>query len=130
MKCPITPHLSEAGNYADWNKAVAIWSPFISRPATKQGPPIFLPPQGSACDAVLELSQNAISFETGLNQVLTRLDDLCLKDETLQKYEAFEAFNSFRQSSHVSIYISLVGFQISLKVMAPWYQMIFYHLSY
>ena len=97
------PLLSETENYTNWKKAVAIWSNFTSLPDTKQGAALFLTLQGSARDAALELSQDAISSATGLNQVLRRLDDLYLKDETLQKYEAFEAFDSFRRPSHMSI---------------------------
>ena len=38
-----------------------------------------------------------------MTQVLSPLDDLYLKDETLQKYDAIEAFDSFRQPLHMSI---------------------------
>ena len=49
------------------------------------------------------MSEDAISSATGLTQVLSRLDYLYLKDETLQKYDTFEAFDSFRRPSHMSI---------------------------
>ena len=121
------PLLRKAENYANWKKAVAIWSPFTPLPATKQGAALFLTLQGSASNAVLELSQDAISSsDTGLNQALTCLDDLYLKDETLQKHEAFEAYlNFFQQPLHTSIPEFLHQFNMlsnKLQVMAPRYQ--------
>ena len=120
--------LRKAENYANWKKAVAIWSLFTPLPATKQGAALFLTLQGSASNAVLELSQDAISSETGLNQALTCLEDLYLKDETLQKYEAFEAYlNFFQQPLHMSILEFLHQFNMlsnKLQVMAPRYQVI------
>ena len=77
------PLLSETENYTDWKKAVAIWSNFTSLPDTEQGAALFLILQGSACDATLELPQDAISSVTSLTQVLSCLNDLYLKDETL-----------------------------------------------
>ena len=97
------PLLSETENYTNWKKAIAIRSNFASLPETKQGAALFLTLQGSARDAALELSQDAISSATSLTHVLSRLDDLYFKDETLQKYDAFKAFDSFRWPSHMSI---------------------------
>ena len=106
------PLLSETENYTYWKKAVAICSNFTSLPDTKQDAALFLTLEGSACDTALELSRDAISSATSLTQVLSHLDDLYLKDETLQKYDAFKAFDSFRRPS-LNFFMHLFCSQIS-----------------
>ena len=58
---------------------------------------------GDARDAILELPGETISSETGLDEVLKRLDELYLKDETLQKYELFDQFDNYKRAHSVSI---------------------------
>ena len=94
------PLLSASSNYDSWKQSVTIWSTFTSLPAVKQGAAVFLTPEGSPHDAVLELSGDQISGDNGLPTVLKRSDELYLKDEILQKYEAFDAFDNYRQPSH------------------------------
>ena len=97
------PLLSACSNYNSWKKSVTIWSTFTSISAAKQGAAVFLTLEGSARDAVLELSGDQISGDNGLPNVIKRLDELYFKDETLQKYEAFDAFDNYRRPSHTPI---------------------------
>ena len=97
------PLLSASSNYNSWKKSGTIWSTFTSSPAAKQGAAVFLTLEGSARDAVLELSRDQISGDNGLPNVIKRLDELYLKDETLQKYEAFNAFDNYQRPSHTPI---------------------------
>ena len=95
--------LSASSNYDSWKKSVTIWSTFTSLPAAKQGAAVLLTLEGSARDAVLELSEDQISGDNGLPNVIKRLDELYLKDKTLQKYKAFDAFDNYRWPSHTPI---------------------------
>ena len=59
--------------------------------------------EGSAHDVVLELSGDQTSGDNGLPNVIMCLDELYLKDETLQKYEVFDAFDNYQRPSHTPI---------------------------
>ena len=56
---------------------------------------MFLTLKGSVRDAVLELSGDQISGDNGLPNVIKCMDELYLKDETLQKYEGLDAFDNY-----------------------------------
>ena len=72
-------------------------------PKERQGAAIFLSLEDEAQDAVLELSEGEISSETGVKNITDRLDKFFKKDETLQKYQALEAFETYRRSPSLSI---------------------------
>ena len=54
-------------------------------------------------DAALELDESEILSDTGLVTILKRLDELYLKDETLQKYEVFDEFDNYQRSPDILI---------------------------
>ena len=97
------PLLFASSNYKSWKESVTIWSTFTSLPAAKQGAAVFLTLEGSSHDAVFEFSRDQTSGDNGLPNVIMCLDELYLKDETLQKYEAFNAFDNYRWPSHTPI---------------------------
>lgn len=96
------PPLADSANYDDW-KMVTIWSTFTSLPKEKQGTAILLSLKGTDQEAVLELEQTAINHADGLDNVLARLDNLYLKDVTLQKYKALESFETYQRSPSTPI---------------------------
>ena len=97
------PLLSAAKDYFSWKKSIKIWSEFTSLEPKKQGVAVFLTLDGTARDAALELDESKISSDTGLVTILKRLDELYLKDETLQKYEVFDEFDNYRRSPDTPI---------------------------
>ena len=97
------PPLNNSANYEDWKKMLNVWSTFTSLQKEKQGTAILLSLKGAAQEAVLELSQESITSADGLQNVITRLDDLYLKDSTLQKYKALENFENYRRPANTPI---------------------------
>ena len=67
------PALSKAKNYQDWLKLIQIWRKFSDLPKAKQGPAIVLSLESEALDAVLELEEEAISAENGVDTIIAKL---------------------------------------------------------
>ena len=88
-----------------------VWSQFTSLPKEKKGMAVFLTLKGADQEAVLELDTNEITGENGLENVIARLDKLYLKDETLQKYKAFEKFEIFKRSNETPINDFILKFE-------------------
>ena len=103
MSNKIPPILSKSKFYEDWVKKVNIWSRITSLPKLEQGGAILLTLEGEVEDAVLELSEDEIVSEDGINLVKQRLDKLFKKNETLQKFEALDNFETYRRASDVCI---------------------------
>ena len=61
------PSLSKAKNYQDWLRLIKIWRNFSDLPKAKQGLAIILSLENKALDAVLELSEEVISGENGVD---------------------------------------------------------------
>ena len=98
----ISPALSKYKTYDDWIKALSIWVKFTDL-EKKQGPAVFLSLEGEAQEAVLELDEALITTDDGVKHITKRLDGLFKKDEQLKKYEALEAFESYKRSSSTSM---------------------------
>ena len=54
-------------------------------------------------DAVLELDEQDISKESGVDCIIERLNRLFKKDSTVTKYQALEAFMTFKRPSNMSV---------------------------
>ena len=86
------PVLTKDITYNTWKKELGIWQAFTSIDKKNQAPAIFLTLSGQAREAVSELPIEQLTDDNGVKNLLTALDALYLKDETLLAYEAFETF--------------------------------------
>ena len=59
--------------------------------------------EGEALDAVLEIDDEVVAKENGLDAIIERLNRLFKRDSTITKYQALEAFVTFRRPSSTSI---------------------------
>ena len=99
------PLLAKSATYKDWRKKVEIWARNAkTEDKPRLGGAVLMTLEGSAEEAVLELKSDVICSDVGLTEVLARLDQLYLKDDTLEKFQAFEAFDSYKRQSDVSIH--------------------------
>ena len=105
------PLLSHSKSYEDWLKLFKIWRMYTDLPKTRQGPALVLSLEGEAQDAALELSETEIAKENGADAILHRLDRLFKKDSTITKYQALEAFETFKRPSDMSIQSFLNEFE-------------------
>ena len=99
-----TPPAYKTGDdYDKWVKKIRIWKEFTSIEAKKQGPALFLTLEDEAQDAVLELDNDKIKAVDGVEQIITCLDKLFLKDKTQSAFEALEAFEGYKRPKDLSI---------------------------
>ena len=96
----VSTALSKYKTYDNWIKALSIWSKFTDLAKNKQGPALFLSLEGEAQKAVLE---DVITSDSGVKHIIERLDSIYKKDELLKKYEALEAFKTYKRSSNTSM---------------------------
>ena len=104
------PLLTASKNYEDWKKKVNIWNRTSTLDASSKASQVFLSLTGDAEDAVLELEEAEIYHEDGLTKILERLDCLYKKDETLQKVQHLETFESYERTNEMTILQHIVKF--------------------
>ena len=59
--------------------------------------------EDEALDAVLEIDDEDITKENGVDAIIERLNKLFKKDSTITKYQALETFETFRRPASMSI---------------------------
>ena len=68
------PSLSNCESYEEWLKLINIWRRFTDLPAKRQGSALVLSLEDKALDAILEIDDEDIAKENGLNAIIE-----CLK---------------------------------------------------
>ena len=104
------PILSKSKTYVDWIKKVNIWCRITSLPKKDQAGAILMTLEGEAEDAVLELTEDEIVSEDGVKLVKERLDKIYKKNETLEKFEALDKFETYSRPLEVSIHDFIIEF--------------------
>ena len=69
----------------------------------KQGAAVLLTLEGAAEEAALELDVSVINSNDGLKSIIQQLDKRYIKDRTLEKFQALEAFDSYQRKPERSI---------------------------
>ena len=69
----------------------------------KQWTAMFLPSEGEAQESVLELEEDVISGKDDVKIILAWLEKLYKKDNTLLKFQALEAFETYKRARNTSI---------------------------
>ena len=64
------PPLFHSKSYEDWLKLFGIWRMYTELPKTRQGPALVLSLEGEAQDAALELLEDKIAQENGVDAIL------------------------------------------------------------
>ena len=105
------PLLKEHANYELWKKEIKLWKTFTDLDAKKQGPAICLSLTGKAREAALELSVENLNSDTGVVQLLAKLDELYLKDKDQLAYAAYDSFENFKRAPDMSIKDYLITFE-------------------
>ena len=112
-KCP--PILSKARSYNDWLKLVNIWTKITCIPKASQGGAILMTLEGEAQDAVLELSEDIITSEDSVKHITEKLNSLYKKNETLEKYECLDQFETYHRPEDVSMNDFIIEFDSRLN---------------
>lgn len=106
----IPPQLSKSKSYSDWVRLVKLWTKFTDLDKGKQGPALVMTLQGKALDSILELSDEQISSEQGVDRIILKLNDLYKKDELNEKFEDLEKFESYKRDPETSMQQFMIDF--------------------
>lgn len=104
------PLLCKSRSYDDWVKKVKIWRRITCLLPQDQGGAILMTLEGESEDKALELSEEDITSEEGVEKIIAQLDVLFKKNTTLEKFEALDSFETYRRSSDVSIHEFVIEF--------------------
>lgn len=99
----VPPLLSKSKSYEDWVKKIKIWTKITSLPKTDLGGAVLMTLEGEAEDKILELDESDIIAENGIENILKQLDILFKKNETVEKFNALDAFETYRRPSDLGI---------------------------
>ena len=93
------PLLSQHKSYSDWTRLVKLWQKITDLPKDNHGAAIVMTLEGKSLDAVLELTDDDINKDTGVDLIIAKLDPLYKKDELNEKFEHLEKFESYKRPS-------------------------------
>ena len=105
------PALSSCKSYTDWKKLINIWKGLSGFEAASLGPALVLSLEGEAQEAALEVSADDLAKNTGVESVLAKLDKIYAKDVLSEKYNALEAFETYKRPSSLAVRKFLVEFE-------------------
>ena len=105
------PALSACKSYTDWKKLVNIWKGLSGLEQPSLAPALVLSLEGEAQEAALEVSSEDLAKDTGVASVIAKLDKIYAKDVLSEKYNALEAFESYKRPSNLPVRKFLVEFE-------------------
>ena len=105
------PSLPEAKSYDDWLKLLKIWRRITDVEKSKQGSTLLLSLKGETQEAALQVSEDDIVKDDGIDYIIKELDKLYKKDDTLKKFEILDSFESYRRPTHVTIKQYIIEFE-------------------
>ena len=97
IKAP--PVFNEKEDYLNGKNDLEVWKLFTDTGKKKMGPAVYLTLTGRAREAVRDLNPADIGKETGLDEIIVKLDAVYLKDENTHAYAAFKEFYEFKRAS-------------------------------
>ena len=110
-KRQVPPSLPEAKSYDDWLKLVKIWRRITDVEKSKQGSTLLLSLKGEAQEAALQVSEDDLVKDNGIDYVINELDKLYKKDDTLKKFEILDSFETYRRPANTTIKQYIIEFE-------------------
>ena len=84
------PELKDKSKYETWKKELSLWQIFTDLSKSKQAPAICLSLSGRAREAALEINIDKLHSDNGVQELITELDSLFLKDSEQRIYAAYD----------------------------------------
>ena len=107
------PLLQKPKSYDDWIKKLKVWRCVTCLPKNEQGGAVLASlegAEGEAEDAVLEMTVEELTGESSVDLIIARLDKLYKKNETLEKFETIDNFQTYSRPHHVTINDFIIEF--------------------
>ena len=127
------PELKDESKYETWKKELSLWQIFTDISKSKQAPAICLSLSGRAHEAALEINIDKLHSDTGVQELITKLDSSFLKDSEQRIYVAYDTFEKFKRKDNMSINDYIIEFEklnLKLKNIKWLYLMQFWHIVY
>ena len=105
------PGLDNAKHYDDWVKLVNIWKDVSDLPDNKKGPALLLTLQKEAQEAALQVATEELNGANGVKAIIDELDKIYKKNETLQKHEILDSFESYKRDTNTSMHQYIFEFE-------------------
>ena len=106
------PSLSSCNNnYRAWKKLIKHWQNLCSLSKPNRASAILLTLSGKALNAALQIPEEDLAKDDGVETLLKQLDTLYIKDELSEKFKALETFETYRRPSSSSIRDFLIEFE-------------------
>ena len=105
------PLIKSCKSYKDWKRLIKHWSKIAGLKPNEQASAILLSLTGEDLDAALQVPEEDLDKDDGLDALLKRLDTLYLKDELAEKFGALEAFQTYSRPSSASIRDFIIEFE-------------------
>ena len=107
----IPPGFDERKPYETWKNEVAIWSRVTELEKKKQALAVVLALSGSARETAMEIPVDDLNKDDGMTTLLAKLDNLFMKEEKDQVYEAYSSFDRITRDSSVSMADYIIDFE-------------------
>ena len=105
------PLLSKSRLYSDWKKKILLWKAYSTLEDSKKATAVLFTLEGEAEEAALQVPIEELQANSGLDKLITKLDELYLKDVTIDKFQALEAFSNYKRKSEATINEHIVEFE-------------------
>lgn len=109
--CKSPPEYTDASGYEQYKQELTIWQLLKACSAEEEGPLIFRTLPSKAKAAVIGLGATAIGSATGLEQILTKLDELYLSDKNQRIFHALDTFEKYRRPANVNMNTFILEFE-------------------
>ena len=98
-------------NYKQWKKLIKHWQKLSMLDQKQRASAIIITLSSKALNAALQIPEDSLEKEDGVDTLMQRLDSIYLKDELSEKFRALEAFQSYRRPSTLAISDFLIEFE-------------------
>ena len=99
LKQPPEYDPSGGDSYIEWKNDLEVWRQFTKEDKKRQGPAVYLCLKGEAREAVRSIEVKDIAKDDGVETIISKLDEIFLKDETTRAFCAFGDFVEYRRGS-------------------------------
>ena len=84
------PLLSKSRSCSDWKQKILLWKAYSTLEDSKKAKDVLFTLEGEAEEAALQVSVEELQANSGLDKLIAKLDELYLKDVTIDKLQALK----------------------------------------
>ena len=97
--------------WREYKKEVLVWQSFTNLPAARQGPALWMTLKGKAKEAVKDMELESIKSDTGIDEMIQKLDEVFRTDDNQAAYLAYRDFETYVRPTEMSMQDFIVKFE-------------------